>query len=359
MDGKWYAKHFADYLWPVAGSVLALIAMPVAMAQYPRFFNENEWLLPVSVGVVVFCWVLPLLLHSRARRLYAAISAKGKFGKVALVAVSAIAISILWFGSQSLLRRHRNHLQALNTPNSAQQAPKLSVSESAPSHPTSTVATFSRKNERNASKSSAPIQTGHRQITSIIQNDGKMGNVDVSGGEVAGTPTGDAFAVHNLQGAEMGDVRATNVRVSNSSPFPSRPHAVYKVLPGATGGVISNNLSCGADTLIETEGGGGTLTAPGNKMNDARLCDWLAFMNEAEDHREDIVGLMEQCTDTITKEWVNLPATVEQQYLAELETIRATLVNASGDQTTFYGATGQLRRTPPSFDMDCLNHLNN
>jgi hypothetical protein len=110
-------RNLADFLWPVGGSVFGLIVVPVAIAQYPRFFNENEWLLPASVGIVVLCWCIPLVLHSRARAIYSTISARGALGKVLLISILLLAVFALYWGSLWLLGIHRNHLKALNAPN--------------------------------------------------------------------------------------------------------------------------------------------------------------------------------------------------------------------------------------------------
>jgi len=109
-------RNLADFLWPIGGTVFGLIVVPVAFAQYPQFFNENEWLLPASVAVVAFCWCFPLFLHSRARAIYSSISARGALAKVISAALSLAAIVALYFGAVWLLAMHRNHLHTLNAP---------------------------------------------------------------------------------------------------------------------------------------------------------------------------------------------------------------------------------------------------
>src|ERR1700686_5856144 len=96
-------RNFSDFLWPLGGTVFGLLVVPVAIAQCPKFFNENEWLLPASVVVVVICWLVPLLLHNRARRISSAIFAAGNAGKI-LLSVIFLAIAIgLFFGGKELL----------------------------------------------------------------------------------------------------------------------------------------------------------------------------------------------------------------------------------------------------------------
>lgn len=120
-DERWYEKDWAALLWPLGGTLFGLIVVPVAIAQYPRFFNENEWLLPASVVVVVFCWCFPLLLHKRARRFYSDISAHGAGGKLALAVISIIVVGLLYIGAKRLLASHKAHLSALNAPKVAEQ----------------------------------------------------------------------------------------------------------------------------------------------------------------------------------------------------------------------------------------------
>ena len=83
-------RNFSDFLWPLGGTVFGLLVVPVAIAQYPKFFNENEWLLPASVVVVVICWLLPLLLHKRSRRIYSAILAIRRVGPALLVVLCGV-----------------------------------------------------------------------------------------------------------------------------------------------------------------------------------------------------------------------------------------------------------------------------
>src|SRR5438876_1167614 len=99
-------KVWRDYLWPAGGTLLGLIAIPVAIAQYPDFFNENAWLLPISVGIVVLCWVLPLLLHDRVRRIYRAVIGIKRWGMALFVVLCLAALCCLYFGGNKLLKFH-------------------------------------------------------------------------------------------------------------------------------------------------------------------------------------------------------------------------------------------------------------
>jgi hypothetical protein len=86
--------------------------MPVAIAQYPQFFNENQWILPTSVLAVLFCWIVPLLLHERTRRIYSAIPSIPKVGLMFFVAICLVVAIGSFLGGRKLLRFHHNHLLA-------------------------------------------------------------------------------------------------------------------------------------------------------------------------------------------------------------------------------------------------------
>jgi hypothetical protein len=111
-----------EILWPLGGTVLGLIAVPVAIAQYPQFFNNNRWLLPVSVLIVILCWIVPLLIHENTVRIGSWIwsggIAKRTLGITAILALIALA----GFGALRLFRFHANHLTAAlaSSPSSAE-----------------------------------------------------------------------------------------------------------------------------------------------------------------------------------------------------------------------------------------------
>src|SRR5580698_5033164 len=105
-------RNWKDVLWPFGGTVLGLVVVPSVIAQYPEFFNENEWMLPASVGVVVFSWIIPLFLHDRTRRIYSYIVGIRGYGYplFAILCLAVAAGCTLGFGA--LLRFHINHLRA-------------------------------------------------------------------------------------------------------------------------------------------------------------------------------------------------------------------------------------------------------
>jgi hypothetical protein len=115
--------NLADFLWPLGGTFFGLFVIRIAMAQYQTFFNQNEWLLPVSVIVTAACWIIPLLLHNRAKRIYSAILGVRRGGAFLFAIIVIVAIAVLFFGGRTLLRSHLNHLRVLNQPMPPKNAP--------------------------------------------------------------------------------------------------------------------------------------------------------------------------------------------------------------------------------------------
>lgn len=105
-------KNWKDFLWPLGGTLLGLLVMPIAIAQYPRFFGENVWSLPVSVLAVVLCWIVPLLLHDRTRRIYSfVIAAVPRYGRMLFACVCLAVIVLFILGGMKLFRIHSRHLE--------------------------------------------------------------------------------------------------------------------------------------------------------------------------------------------------------------------------------------------------------
>ncbi len=106
-------KKLADFLWPIGVTVLALLGMPLAIEQYPEFFKENPWPLPISLGAVVICWIIPFSRHERAKRIFGWVKSFGWIGRsLAGMIVAAILISCV-IGSVRLFRFHTNHLASV------------------------------------------------------------------------------------------------------------------------------------------------------------------------------------------------------------------------------------------------------
>lgn len=102
---KWKAV-----LWPIGGTVFGLLVMPVAMAQYPEFFNSNRWLLPTGVLTALACWVLPLLFHQRVKRTAQWIGLLPKVGQPLLWLLIFGAAALLFFSGRRLFQFHEGHL---------------------------------------------------------------------------------------------------------------------------------------------------------------------------------------------------------------------------------------------------------
>jgi len=111
-------KKWAGFLWPFGGTLLGLVAMPVAIAQYPDFFNQNRWLLPASVAAVIACWLIPFFLHERVQRSYRFVCSLSGTGRAVTMVVSIVVLTFLWIGFTRLLNFHERHLTAVLTKNS-------------------------------------------------------------------------------------------------------------------------------------------------------------------------------------------------------------------------------------------------
>lgn len=128
-------QRIKESLWPLGGTILGVFVMPIAIAQYPEFFNENRWLLPVSVIVVILCWSVPLLIHENARKLF--VWSCKTIGIVATVIVIIVAGGIVLCLGHGLVRFHVSHLNASLHPKSAQQ--KQQTSPKPKDHPPATL----------------------------------------------------------------------------------------------------------------------------------------------------------------------------------------------------------------------------
>jgi hypothetical protein len=112
--------RWKEVLWPLGGAVLGLVVMPEAITQYPGFFNENRWLLPTSTGIVILCFIVPLLIHENAVRILAWAWSHGQVARVAVVITIFALIAGIIFGSHMLFRVHNAHLTSLLQPKSVQ-----------------------------------------------------------------------------------------------------------------------------------------------------------------------------------------------------------------------------------------------
>jgi len=106
-------KKWADLLWPLGGTLLGLLVMPLAIEQYPEFLKENRWPLPISVVLVVACWILPFFLHERAKRIWEWATSKGLVRISFTVLIAVLILVVVAFGSAKLFRFHSGHLASV------------------------------------------------------------------------------------------------------------------------------------------------------------------------------------------------------------------------------------------------------
>jgi hypothetical protein len=107
-------QRLREVLWPLGGTILGLVVMPVAIAQYPDFFNKNRWLLPVSVVMVIVLFLTPLLIHENAAKLFR--WSRREMGPVVTAVFIVVAFSVIWGLGSQLFRFHVSHLNASLNP---------------------------------------------------------------------------------------------------------------------------------------------------------------------------------------------------------------------------------------------------
>jgi hypothetical protein len=103
-------KRWAEVSWPLGGTLLGLIAMPLFMDQYPDWFHRNQWLLPATVIIVLGCWLIPFLLRDNFRRIFLKIWSMRHFGKVLAPATVVLCLAVLVLLGFRLFRFHSEHL---------------------------------------------------------------------------------------------------------------------------------------------------------------------------------------------------------------------------------------------------------
>jgi hypothetical protein len=106
-------KRWTELLWPIGGTLIGLIVVPLAIDQYPDFFHVNRWLLPISVIVVAVCFVIPLLVHENARTLVRKMAATPKIGTAMIFGVAVLLVACFLGASWKLFQFHSRQLNAV------------------------------------------------------------------------------------------------------------------------------------------------------------------------------------------------------------------------------------------------------
>src|SRR5271157_3491710 len=107
-------SKFKDLLWPLGATILAMFVVPIAIVQYPEIFKDSPWILPLSIVAACLCWVIPLLVHQRVKRLHGWIlrNLGTRLGWIVVVTVSLCLVgSVATLGYKSY-GKHKQHLQS-------------------------------------------------------------------------------------------------------------------------------------------------------------------------------------------------------------------------------------------------------
>jgi hypothetical protein len=110
--GRDTSKRWRDVLWPIGGTILGLLAVPLAIEEYPEVFKENPWILPLSIVIVLGCWILPLLIHRRVARSIAWLISIRFVGKALAALIPIFLVGVLVFGVVGIFQFHKRHLAA-------------------------------------------------------------------------------------------------------------------------------------------------------------------------------------------------------------------------------------------------------
>ena len=95
---------------PLGGTVFSLIVVPLLIEQYPEWFKDNRWTVPLSIGIVLVCWIVPFLFHSRVRRLYLFILSMPASERMLALLFIAIILGATLSGMWQLFVFHSSHL---------------------------------------------------------------------------------------------------------------------------------------------------------------------------------------------------------------------------------------------------------
>ncbi len=94
--------------------MLALFVVPIAIEQYPEFFKDSPWILPLAVVIVCICWLVPLLVHDRVRRIHGWILRYlgTRLGWLVVGLSVVVTVGVVVTLGYTLYGKHKRHLEA-------------------------------------------------------------------------------------------------------------------------------------------------------------------------------------------------------------------------------------------------------
>ena len=90
--------------------MLGLLVVPITIEQYPEIFKESHWVLPASVLLVMAFWIVPVLIHERAKRLW-------NFGyqRFGVGPTSIAVLLVICLGTLFLSKMYSSHVRHLES----------------------------------------------------------------------------------------------------------------------------------------------------------------------------------------------------------------------------------------------------
>jgi hypothetical protein len=125
------SNRLKDFLWPIGGALLGLLVVPILIEQYPEIFKESPWILPLSTGVMILCFVFPLLFHERVTRGFR--WSREFFGMPVTVLALVIIVGALFLVGGGIYRWHVHHLESRLGKNTQEPVTHVSSGDAAQS----------------------------------------------------------------------------------------------------------------------------------------------------------------------------------------------------------------------------------
>jgi hypothetical protein len=192
---------------------------------------------------------------------------------------------------------------------------------------------------------------------SIVNNAGKIEDLQISGSDVIALPGGAGATILNAHpGSETSKVKIDNSRVlgspSNTQPSQTSPapRAFLRVSKGSNV-TLDNVVGCGVGSTVRADGERNRIKVTNSSINDPKQCDWIEFVNQLKSHQSDIAMFVISWKAAQEAGWKGLPPDTKEAYRREFDTITEDLINTAGNGGQYSTAISGLYQKPPTFDL--------